>query len=104
MEDAVRTHTGTGTGEKRSAVIDKRMGSDVDALASALRGEIPLEKSGNPIIAAELGGLYSFGWYHVTPKYIVVRLNPIISTIGILHRPTRNRNGYENAHICVQIV
>ena len=100
----MRTHTGTGTGEKRSAVIDKRMGSGVDAPAPVLRGEIPPGKPGRPLTATELGGLYSFGWYHVTPKYIVVRLNPIISTIGILHRPTRNRNGYENAHICVQIV
>ena len=100
----MRTHTGTGTGEKRSALIDKRMGSGVDAPAPVLRGEIPPGKSGRPLTAAELGGLYSFGWYHVTTKYIVVRLNPIISTIGILNRPTRHGNGYEDAHIYVRIV
>lgn len=100
----MRTHTGTGTGEKRSAVINKRMGSDVDTLAPVLRGEIPPGKSGRPLTAAELGGLYSFGWYHVTPKYSVVRLNQIISTIGILRRPTRDGNGNEDAHIYVRIV
>lgn len=100
----MRTHTGTGTGEKRCTVINRRIGSDVDAQAPVLRGEIPPGKSGRHLTAAELGGLYSFGWYHVTPKYIVARLNPNSSTIGILCRPTRSGNGCEDAHIYVRIV
>ena len=95
-------HPAADHGQK-SRMFDKRTGSDIDALAPVLRNEIPSGKSGRPLTQDEVSALHFWGWHYVTSDYVVVRVNVIISSIGILRRPLHNGKDYEDANIFVRL-